>query len=189
MSYATNAGSFLIDTLMGLIILVFALRFLFQIVRADFHNPVSQFIVKATNPLLVPMRRIIPGVAGIDMASVVILLLLQYANMFLLTLINGGHFFPVGMAVIAIAKLIGLIISVFTFSILIQVILSWVSPGVYNPVTSLLYSLNEPILSRARRLLPPIHGFDLSPIVAMIVLQLMSMLIVAPISDLGMSMR
>jgi YggT family protein len=93
------------------------------------------------------------------------------------------------MFVISIAKILGLIITVFTFSILIQVIISWVNPGVYNPMTSLLYSINEPILGRARKIIPPIHGFDLSPIVAMIFLQLLSMLVVAPISDFGMTLR
>lgn len=189
MSYASNAGTFLIETLLGLVMLVFLLRLLFQMVRADFHNPVSQFVVKITNPLLVPLRRVIPGFAGIDMASVIILLGLQYAELFLITLLNGVEFFPLGMFVIAIAKLVSLVITVFTFSILIQVILSWVNPHAYNPVTGLLYQLNEPLLGRARRIIPPIHGFDLSPIVVMIVLQLMSMLVVAPISDLGVSLR
>ena len=189
MGYATNAGTFLIETLMGLVLLVVMLRFLLQLIRADFHNPVSQFIVKVTNPMLVPLRRFIPGVAGIDMSSVVLLLALQYLELFLITLMNGGTFFPLGMFVITLAKIIGMVITVFTFSILIQVVISWVNPGVYNPVVGLLYQLNEPVLSRARRIIPPIHGFDLSPIVAMIALQLISMLVVAPISDFGVSLR
>ena len=189
MSYASNAGTFLIETLMGLLMLVFLLRLLFQIVRADFQNPVSQFVVKVTSPVLVPLRRVIPGVAGVDMASILVLFLLQYAELFLLTLVLGVEFFALGMVVIAIAKLIGLVIMVFTVSILIQVVISWVNPGAYNPVTTLLYQLNEPVLGRARKIIPPIHGFDLSPIVAMIVLQLISMLVVAPISDFGASLR
>ncbi|MDX1812253.1 MAG: YggT family protein [Gammaproteobacteria bacterium] len=189
MSYASNAGTFLIETLGGLVLLVFMLRFLMQLVRADFHNPVSQFVVKMTNPVLRPLRRVIPGFGGIDMASVLILLVLQYAILFLIAFMNGAYFPAVGMIVIAIAKLISLIITIFTFSILIQVILSWVNPGTYNPVTSLLYSLNEPILGRARRILPAIHGFDLSPIIAMIFLQLLNILLVAPIMDLGLSLR
>jgi len=189
MSYASNAGTFLIETLIGLVLLVFMLRLLFQLVRADFRNPVSEFIVKVTNPVLVPLRRVIPGMAGIDMASVLVLIAIQYAELFLLTAVLGVEFFAAGMFIIAIAKIIGLVITVFTVSILIQVVISWVNPGVYNPVTALLYQLNEPVLSRARKIIPPIHGFDLSPIVAMIILQLLSMLLVAPISDFGASMR
>jgi len=189
MTYASNAGTFLIETLIGLVLLVFMLRLLFQLVRADFRNPVSQFVVKVTNPVLVPLRRVIPGIAGIDMASVLVLLAIQYAELFLLTLVLGAEFFAMGMFVIAIAKIIGLVITVFTVSILIQVVISWVNPGVYNPVTALLYQLNEPVLGRARKIIPPIHGFDFSPIVAMVVLQLLSMLLVAPISDFGASLR
>ena len=189
MGYATNAGTFLIETLMGLVLLVVLLRLIFQMVRADFRNPVSQFVVKVTNPMLMPMRRIVPSVGSIDMASVVLLLLIQYVELFLITLINGAEFSLMAILVLGIAKVLGLVITVFTFSILIQVILSWVNPGAYNPMTSLLYSINEPILGRARRMIPPIQGFDLSPIVAMIGLQLLSMLLVAPISDFAVALR
>ena len=189
MGYATNAGTFLLETIIGLFLLVFLLRLIFQMVRADFRNPVSQFIVKVTNPVLVPARRIIPSVGSVDMASVTILLVIQYAELSLLTLMNGGAFLPLAFFVVSIAKILGLIIMVFTISILIQVVISWINPGSYNPMTALLYSINEPILSRARKIIPPIHGFDLSPIVAMVGLQLMTMLIVAPISDFAMTLR
>jgi len=189
MGYATNAGTFLVETLVGLLLLIVLLRLIFQMVRADFRNPVSQFIVKVTNPMLVPLRRVVPSVGTVDMASVVLLFSIQYAELFLLTLMNGAPFLPLPMLVLALAKVIGLIITVFTFSILIQVIISWVNPGAHNPMTSLLYSINEPILGRARRIIPPIHGFDLSPIVAMIFLQLLSILVVAPINDFAMTLR
>jgi len=183
-----NAGTFLIETLIGFVLLVILLRLIFQVVRADFRNPVSQFVVKVTNPMLVPLRRIIPSVGSVDMASVSLLVIVQYAELTLLTMMGGGQFLPAAFLVVSIAKLMALIITVFTFAILIQVILSWVNPGLYNPMTSLLSSINEPVLGRARRLIPPIGGFDLSPIVAMIGLQLISMLLVAPISDFGMSL-
>ena len=189
MSYASNAGTFLIETLVGLVMLVFMLRLLFQMVRADFQNPVSQFVLKVTNPVLVPLRRAIPSMGSIDTSSVLVILAIQYLELFLLALVLGVQFFPLGMIVVAIAKLIGLVITVFTISILIQIVISWVNPGAYNPITALLYQLNEPILGRARKILPPIHGFDLSPIIAMIVLQLLSMLVVAPIADFGVSIR
>ncbi|MCF6293736.1 MAG: YggT family protein [Robiginitomaculum sp.] len=188
MGYATNAGTFLIETLVGLLLLVVLLRLIFQIVRADFRNPVSEFVVKVTNPMLMPMRRIIPSMGSIDTASIALLLVIQYAELFLITLINGMPFLPLAMLVLGVAKIIGLIITVFTFSILIQVVLSWVSPGTNNPMTSLLYAINEPVLGRARRIIPPFQGFDLSPIVAIIILQLLSMLIVAPLNDFSMTL-
>lgn len=183
--YAGNAATFLITTLFGLYLLAVMLRFLFQLTRADFYNPISQFIVRITNPLLLPLRRVIPGVAGIDLASVVLMMLIQTLELSLTYWISGygPHF--AGLIVLAIGKLLSLAVSIFFFSILIQVIISWVNPGAYNPITSLLYSLNEPLLAPARRMIPPLSGLDLSPLVVIIILQLVSYLVVAPISDMG----
>lgn len=183
--YVGNAATFLVSTLFGLYILIVMLRFLFQLVRADFYNPVSQFLVKATNPALRPLRRFIPGYRGLDLSSAVLMFALQFVELWLMLGLLGRNPSPAGLFVLSIAELISLAVWVFVISILIQVVLSWVNPGAYNPVTSLLYSLNEPLLARARRVLPPISGLDLSPILAFIVLQLALILVVAPISDLG----
>jgi len=184
-SYAGNAGVFLVQTLFGLYMGAILLRFLLAVVRADFYNPISQFLVKITNPLLVPLRRVIPSLGRIDMASLVLLLILQILELLATGLISGVSFQPIGLVILAVAELLSLLFQIYFFTILIQVVLSWVSPGGHNPAVSLLYSLNEPVLGRARRILPPIHGFDLSPIVALIVIQLLTILLVAPISDLG----
>jgi YggT family protein len=183
--YAGNAGVFLIQTLFGLYILAVMLRLILQVARADFYNPVSQFLVKVTNPPLVPMRRVIPGVMGIDVAAVVLMLILKTIEIFLITLMSGVSLSIMGLFVFAIADLLELLLNVFFFTILIQVIMSWVNPGGHNPAIALLYGINEPLLSRARRMIPPISGFDLSPIVVMIALQLLSILLIAPIKDLA----
>jgi len=187
-SYVGNAATFLIETLIGLYILIVMLRFLLQWARADFYNPVSQFIVKVTQPPLAPLRRIIPGVAGLDMAALVFMFSLKFAELWLITAILGFTPQIGGLAMLSIAELLGLMINVFVFSILIQVIISWVNPGMYNPVMGLLHSLNEPLLGPARRVIPPISGLDLSPIAVIIFLQLVSMLAVAPIRDVARSM-
>ncbi|MDT8383572.1 MAG: YggT family protein [Gammaproteobacteria bacterium] len=184
-SYAGNAGVFLVQTLFGLYIGAVMIRFLLARVRADFYNPVSQFLVKVTNPTLVPLRRLIPSMLGIDVASVVLMLGLQLLELFVIGLISGLGLQPLGLVVLSLAELLSLLLQIYFFTILIQVVLSWVSPGNYNPAVALLYSLNEPLLGRARRLLPPIQGFDLSPIVVMIGIQLLTILLVAPIRDLG----
>jgi len=183
--YAGNAGVFLIQTVFGLYILAVMLRLILQVARADFYNPVSQFLVKVTNPPLVPMRRVIPGIMGIDVAAVVLMLILKTIEIFLITLMSGVSLSILGLFVFAIADLLELLLNVFFFTILIQVIMSWVNPGGHNPAIALLYGINEPLLSRARRLIPPISGFDLSPIVVMIALQLLSILLIAPIKDLA----
>ncbi len=185
-SYFSNAGLFLVQTLFGLYILAVMLRLLLQMVRASFYNPLSQFLVKVTNPVLVPLRRIVPGVAGFDVASLILLLALQLLELTLVALLQDQNLNIAGLTVLAIAKLLGLLVNVFFFSILIQVILSWIRPGDYSPVTALIHSLNEPLLGPARRLLPPMGGFDLSPILVMIGLRLLSMLVVAPLTDVAL---
>jgi YggT family protein len=183
--YGTNAIEFLIQTLFGLYLVAIMLRVLLQLTRADFYNPVSQFLVKVTNPPLIPLRRVIPGFMGIDFAAVVLMIVIKMVEIFLIVLIKGVSVNFFGVVVLAIAELFRLLINVYFFTILIQVVLSWVNPGTYNPAVSLLYSINEPLLGRARRMIPPISGFDLSPIVVIILLQLISILLVQPIADLG----
>jgi len=184
-SYLGNAGIFIVKTVFGLYLLIVMLRFILQIVRADFYNPVSQFIVKATTPPLKPLRRLIPGIGGVDVASIVLMFAIKMLEIFIVGILIG-HFFDIaGLVVRCISDLLDLAVDVFFFSILIQIIISWVNPGAHNPVVSLLHSLNEPILRPARRLLPPMHGFDLSPILAIIALKLMTFLVVYPLRDVA----
>lgn len=184
-SYVGNAGTFLISTLFGLYILLVMLRFLLQLVRADFYNPISQFVVKATDPPLRPLRRHVPGLAGIDLSTLVLMLGLKIVELWLTFRVSGQSAQFAGLLIISVAELLSLALNVFLVSILIQVVLSWVNPGAYNPATKLLYSLNEPLLTPARRLIPPISGLDLSPIVVLIAIQLIKILVVAPIVDMG----
>ena len=186
--YVGNAATFLISTLFGIYILIVMLRFLFQLVRADFYNPISQFVVRATNPPLLPLRRIIPGLKGWDLAAVVLMLGLQLAELWLIYSILGHAPHPAGLVMVAIGELLLLAYYVFLFTIIIEVVLSWVNPGLYNPVTSLLYSLNRPLLAPARRLIPATSGIDLSPMLVIIGLVLVRMLLVAPITDMGRSL-
>jgi YggT family protein len=183
--YFAASTIFLIQTLFGLYILVVMLRLMLQWARADFYNPVSQFIVKVTNPPLKPLRRIIPGWGGIDFASVLLLLALQMLELFLVNLAVGRAFGIGGLFIESIAELLELLINVFIGAILIQVILSWVAPGSYNPLIGLVHRIAEPLLAPARRILPPLSGIDFSPLVALIVLQLLKILLVKPIADFG----
>ena len=182
MSPLSNAGVFLISTIFGLYILAIMLRFILQLVRADFYNPLSRFIVKITNPLLKPLRRFIPGFAGIDMASVTVMLFLQMLEIFIITLLRN---FPspdiFGLALYAFIELITLGFYVFLFSIFILALLSWINPGQYNPINNLLHQISEPVLRPARRILPPMSGMDLSPMLAMVGLWLIKLLLLDPL--------
>ncbi len=183
-NYLTGPLAFLIQVLFDLYILVVMLRFVLQLVRADFYNPISQFCVKMTGPLLKPLRRIIPGIGGIDFASVVLMLLLKFFELLLIMLV-AGQAAPAQMALaLTLPELIELVINVFLFAILIQVILSWIGPGTYNPATALLHSITSPVLRPAQRLIPPIGGIDLSPMAVLIILQLLKMLMLPPLRAL-----
>ncbi len=183
-SYLTNPAVFLIQVLFGAYILVVMLRFLLQLFKADFYNPISQFIVKLTAPVLKHLRRIIPGLGGLDLASVVLMWLLKSIELALIVTLAGLPLSPIMAMAWAIPELIKLAINVFLFSILIQVIFSWVNPGAYNPVTALIGYLTEPIMRPVRKIIPPVGGLDLSPMVAMIGLYLLQMLLLPPIQAL-----
>ena len=186
--YLGNAGVFLIKTLFGLFILAVLLRLLLQWVRADFYNPLAQFIVKVTNPALRPLRRFIPGYAGIDFAALVLAFALQWIELMIIGAISGRALSLPGLLVLSVAEIATILTYIFIGSIVIQAVISWINPASYNPVTAILYRLNEPMLGPARRLMPPIGGIDLSPLAVLIVLQLVLLLIVAPLSDIGWSL-
>ncbi|MCI0591119.1 MAG: YggT family protein [Gammaproteobacteria bacterium] len=187
--YLSNAGTFLVSTLFGLYILAVMLRFLLQCIRADFYNPIAQFLIAITNPPLRPLRRVLPGYGGIDWPSIVLMVALKALEISLIALLATGHIPQLsGLLVLSFADLMSLLVYVFLIAIIIQVILSWVNPGAYNPATLLLDQLTEPLLAPARRILPPIGGLDLSPILVLIALQLLMMLLIAPLADIGGSL-
>lgn len=184
-----EALGLIIDTVFGLYLLAVALRFLLQCVRADFYNPISQFVVAITNPPLRILRRVVPGFRGIDFSSVVLMFLIKLVEIGLEGLIFAGRFLPIaGLLVLAVAELFRLFIYILLFAILIQIVISWVSPGAYNPVTVILYRLTDPLLRPARRMLPPAGGLDFSPIVPIIGLQLVIILLIKPLTRLGFSL-
>ncbi len=161
-----NPLFFLIDILFQLYATALLIRVLLQWVRADFYNPISQFIVKITNPPVKPLRRLIPGFGGIDVAT----LILAVAVIAIKVMIIYQTLNPLFIALISIAQTLTLIISIFLYSIIIQAVLSWVNPDPYNPAVSLLNSLTNPVMKHFRRLIPPISGMDISPIFAIIAL-------------------
>ena len=185
-NYFSNAGVFLIQTLIGLYALTFMLRFLLQLVRADFYNPFAQFLVKVTNPLVKPLRKIVPGIGGIDWSSILIVYLLMLVEFVLIGLLPRFSIpTPHGLLVMALAETLSLLLNVFLFSIIIQAVISWINPGTYNPIVGMLHQLTAPVLRPARRIIPPISGLDLSPMVAIIVLYLITLLFIQPLTDLG----
>ena len=177
-NYLTNPLEFLISTLFSLYILAVMLRFILGAVRADFYNPVSQFLVRITNPLLVPMRRIIPSFRQYDTSALLLMLLLQLLSLAIVIMLRGVSVPFITLLLVSVGELVILAFNVFIFAIVIQVVLSWINPGSYNPVNALLYNITRPVLGPIQRLIPPVSGMDLSPLVALIGLQVMKMLVV-----------
>lgn len=181
--YLTNPLVFLVQVLFEAYILIVLLRFFLQLTRSDFYNPLSQFIVRVTSPVLIPLRRGIPGIAGMDIAALILAWALKALELLIVTALSGA-FMP-GLAILgAIPGLVELSINIFLYAIIIQAILSWVNPGGYNPAASLLYSFTAPILRPVQRLIPPIGGLDLSPMAAIIGLILLKMLLIPPLQQL-----
>jgi len=181
-SYLTDPIIFLVRTLLGLYAAVVLLRFLLQWARADFYNPISQLVVKVTTPALRPLRRLIPGYAGMDLAALVLAWLVKSLELFIVALIAAPHFSPLGAPAWALPELVRLTIDIFVFSVVIRAILSWLNPDPYHPVARVLDNLTEPILRPARRLLPPAGGLDLSPVLVLIGLVLLRMLLIPPLN-------
>lgn len=184
-SYLSNPIAFLIDTLFSLYILVVMLRFLLQWVRADFYNPISQFLVRITQPVLKPLRRAIPGFAGIDLSSVVLMVILQMLSLALVMAVYGITPQISYLIIRTPAELISMLLNLYLVAIIVQALLSWVQPNTHHPAMILLYSLTEPVLRLFRQVVPVIGGIDFSPLAALVAIQVLKMLILPPFDQLA----
>lgn len=184
MSALAQALVYVIQTLGSLYLLIILLRFILQLVRADFYNPLSQFTVRATQPLLKPVRRIIPGFGGVDLAALVLAVLVQLALMMIVVVLLGASIaglFP-ALLIWALLGVASLFLKVFFFALIISVILSWVAPQTHNPAAELVNQICEPLLAPFRRLLPNLGGLDLSPIFAFIVINLLDRFVIGQLA-------
>ncbi len=171
MSAFSEISGYLVQTLLSLYLLTMLLRFVLQLVRADFYNPISQFLVKVTNPLVLPLRRVLPGFAGLDMASLVLALLLQLAGIIALLLINGLGLPNILLLLVwSVIGLVGLLVNIYFFALLAMIILSWVAPGSNHPAIYLLHQITEPVMAPVRKALPAMGGMDFSPILVFILI-------------------
>lgn len=174
-----TAAIYVLQTIGSLYLLIILLRFVLQLVRANFYNPLSQFAVRATQPLLKPLRRIIPSLFGLDMSSLVLAIIVQLILMALtLLLAYGTTGDPVHLLIWSIIGVTALFLKIFYFALIISVILSWVAPGTHNPGAELVNQICEPALAPFRKILPNLGGLDISPILAFVVLKLLDMLVI-----------
>ncbi len=178
MGALSEIGNLLVQSLFGMLLLVFILRLMLQWARADFYNPISQFLVKVTNPVLLPLRRIIPALGPLDTASVVIALLIQAIALCAIVLLIGASVPPVGRLLYwSLLGVLGTIVTVYFYAVLANIILSWVAPGTYHPAAALLQQITEPVMKPFRSLLPPMGGLDLSPIILFLCINVVQILL------------
>jgi len=160
-----NALTFILSSVLNMYVITFFLRLTLAWGRADFRNPLAQFILKVTNPLVIPARRFIPAVGGLDTATLAVLLVLQsLATAVLVKFACVGDATIGQIVVFGLIRLVHLILTAYFWLIIVYVVSSWVSPGGYNPALAMLGAIVEPVLAPFRRFIPPIGGLDLSPI-------------------------
>ena len=181
MNPVQDSFGFLIESVFQLYMLLVLLRFLFQLTRVDFRNPIVTPIVKLTHPPLAWLRRFVPGLFGVDMSAIVLFLFLGVVKLFLLGLIAGGMVNLSGALVWSVAKFLDMGFWIYIIAIFMQAILSWFMPQQGNPVSVLLGELTYPVLRPIRNLLPAMGGLDFSPIVALIGLNFLQRLLVSPL--------
>lgn len=166
-----DALIFLVRTVADLYLLTFLLRFIMQWARANHYNPLSQVVFKVTNPLVVPARRLLPSVAGLDMPTLVVLIVLEIVVTFVLLRLVGLSLPIPRLLFYSVLRLISLVLWFYVGALIIYAVLSWFAQPSRNPMAMLLGEFVEPLLRPARRMLPPIGGFDLSVLLVIVLLQ------------------
>lgn len=173
----SNALFYLISTLFEVYLWIIMVRVILQFVRADFYNPISQLVWQLTQPVVRPLQAVFPKVRQLDVAAVLVLVLVAVLYVFVAMAILQRPVDLLTALVLAALKLVVLLLNLYTFTLVIQAILSWVGPGVNNPAGSVLWSINEPLLRPVRRVIPPFSGLDLSPLIVIVLLQTLNRLI------------
>ncbi len=188
MHHLINAASLLVDILFGLLALIFVLRLALQWVAAPFHNPICQSIYRLSNPVLMPLRRVLKPWRKIDLAAGVMAYLLMCIKASLMLAMMSLPLNAGAIIVLGLAELLGLVLMLWFWLIVVVVILSWVGRDASHPVIPLTKRLTEPLLAPIRKVIPALGGFDLSPMLVMLILILARILLVAPLQELALQL-
>ena len=164
-------GVFLVDAVASFFVFVLLARFHFQWLRVPFRNPVGEFVLATTSFMVLPVRRVIPGVAGLDLATLLLAWLLQGTSLWLQTEIVGAEAGAMALAAIAAVDLLRYSIYILVFAVIVQAVLSWVNP--YTPVAPAFDTITRPFLRPLRRFVPPLGGVDLTPLILLVILQVL----------------
>jgi len=174
MAALNEIAAFLVETAASLYLVLVVLRGMLQTARADFYNPISQFVVRATNPPLRVLHRVIPGRGRFDPAVLVLAVVLQVVAI-LTTLLLAGFALPCPLTLLiwGLIGVAGLIVNAYLVAIIIMIVVSWVAPGTRHPAVLLTYQITEPVMAPVRSVLPSAGGLDFSPILVFIVINVL----------------
>ena len=164
-------GVFLVDAVASFFVFVLLARFHFQWLRVPFRNPVGEFVLATTSFMVMPVRRVIPGLAGLDLATLLLAWLVQGISLWLQMEIIGADVSALALAAMAAVDLLRYSLYILIFAVIIQAVLSWVNP--YTPVGPAFDTINRPFLRPLRRFIPPLGGVDLTPLVLLVILQVL----------------
>ena len=178
-----NASVFLAQTFFGLYLILVLVRFLMQVSRADYYNPICQVVVRLTDPAIKPFNKVLPRILGIDFATLIVALLVQVVAISLVMLLTDNLIFHptyIGWAMVGLASMI---LDIYFFALIAMVIASWIAPYSNHPAMSLIIQLTDPICKPARKLLPPMGGLDFSIILVFVVITLIdTFLVIQPLA-------
>ncbi|HSB97897.1 MAG TPA: YggT family protein, partial [Spongiibacteraceae bacterium] len=186
MQVLNDIAAYLINSFAGLFFWAVILRFLLQLARADFYNPVSQGLVRLTNPLLKPMRRFIPGMFGLDIAALVLAMLIKAATLFLLLLLDHKTTYSIYLLIWPAIYILVTILNIYYVAIFASIITSFVAQGSHHPFVILTQQIAEPIMAPCRKLLPPMGGLDFSPMIVLAALYVVRILLSALAANFGL---
>lgn len=181
-----NTFSFIIQAVFNIYMIALLVRILLEATGANYYNPLVQFLVRITNPLIKPVAKWVKSYQGVNLAGVIVLLVIGMIKLFLLVLLRLNVLAnPLGLVIWAMGEVINLLLDVYFYAILIQAILSWVAPQTYNPASEVFSRITSPILRPFQKIIPLIAGVDISPWIAMICLKIVSILFVQFIISYG----
>lgn len=177
-----NVGHLLVSTLGSLLLLAILLRFLLQLSRADFYNPITQMVVRITDPGVQVFRRFIPGYRGLDLASLALAVVVQCVAIYLLVYLAGYPLPGFGLVLTwGLAGILKFILNIYFWALLISIVASFLAPFSSHPALVLIRQLVEPVMAPFRRLLPAMGGLDLSPIFVFLAIQIIRIVLIIPV--------
>ena len=180
-----QAALFLVTTLFNLYLWILMIRVILYWQRANYFNPLSQFILRTTDIFIKPIKRFVPTLKGIEVATIVVFVIVELLKLSLIFILVGIVPSPIILGIQFIADILSQILNLYFYLIIIIVIASWLGGIQQNPAIYLLNQITEPVLRLGRRIIPPIAGFDFSPIIIIIIIKLLDILVVMPLFQIG----